>query len=47
MFKDNYLFDTTEKLMTNETLSRLYGIDIKKVCFEEKGENIQSVIPIF
>jgi len=47
MFENNYLFDETEKLMTEKILSKLYGMDIKEVDFEINGEYIKTVIPIF
>jgi iron complex transport system ATP-binding protein len=47
MFEKSFLFDKTKNLMTNEILSNLYNIDIKKVAIKQDGRDIESVIPIF
>ncbi len=45
MFENDYLFDKTEKIMTEEILSELYNIEIKNINLED--EDIKTVIPIF
>ena len=47
MFQDNYLYDETEKIMTEEILSELYNIKIKQINFEVEEEKIKTIFPVF
>jgi hypothetical protein len=33
--------------MTHDELHRLYGLELKKLTFIHRGQELQSVVPIF
>ncbi|MDR1621405.1 MAG: ABC transporter ATP-binding protein [Synergistaceae bacterium] len=42
-----YLYGPPSEVMTHEELHRLYGLELKKLTFIHRGQELQSVVPIF
>ncbi|MDR2178840.1 MAG: ABC transporter ATP-binding protein [Synergistaceae bacterium] len=42
-----YLYGSPSEVMTHDELHKLYGLELKKLTFTHRGQELQSVVPIF
>jgi iron complex transport system ATP-binding protein len=45
--EDRYLWGPTKKVMTEEHLHALYGIDLRRLQFEHKGRTVETFVPVY
>lgn len=44
---EDYLYGPVDRVMNDESLGRLYGMDVRRIQFSHGGRNIQTVVPVF
>ena len=44
---EDYLHGPVDKIMSDETLGRLYGMDIRHINFHHGDREVRTVVPVF